>query len=198
MDNIERVRAFIALDISSDIKEKLSNLQKSLKDTDIKIRWVAPENIHITLKFLGNVEGNKISKIKNVLREVVEENEAFIIKFTGIGAFPHLHNPRVIWVGIEEGEAGLKKINQKIEEGLKKIKIKREGKEFQPHLTIGRMKSSFNKKIMIDLINKYKDEKWGEIVAEKITLYKSTLTAKGPVYSPLSVYYLKNIKEENL
>ncbi len=184
------IRAFIAISLTKEIQNKILKIQEQLKESQADVKWVEPENIHLTLKFLGNVEEKKIEEIKEILEKISEEYEKFSMELLKIGAFPKLSNPRVIWISIEKGKEELQKIFLDLEEGLNKIGFKREERGFSAHITIGRVRSPLNRSELLERIKRIDFERM-DLLVGKITLFKSTLTPKGPIYESL---YEANLK----
>lgn len=191
------MRAFIAIDLPKEIKEKLACLQEKLKASGADVKWVTPQNIHLTLKFLGERDEKKINKITEILKSAACAESAFQIRLSCIGAFPKIDSPRVIWVSVDKGDAETKKIAEKLEEEIAKTGIPKEDRPFSSHITIGRMRSNLNKEKLVQDLNNFAGQPATtigglEFTVTKITLFKSTLTPKGPIYEPLSEANLKN------
>ncbi len=187
------MRTFIAIELPQEIKGSLSRLQGELKATGADVKWVAPQNIHLTLKFLGEVDDKKLEKIKEAIDGLAKETSKFQVCITTLGAFPKIDSPRVIWMGIEAGDKETKEIAAVLEERLAEISIPKEDRPFSSHITIGRTRSALNRqKLVEELKNKtgLGGEKL-EFYAGKITLFKSTLTPKGPIYETLKEANLK-------
>ncbi|AAY80629.1 RNA 2',3'-cyclic phosphodiesterase [Sulfolobus acidocaldarius] len=164
--------------------EKINELMQAISRTGADIKLVEPWNIHITLVFIGEVHENKLELIKDGLKRI--SFNKFKVRLHGTGAFPSLGKPRVVWVGIDEGAIELRMIRGSIYKELVNRGIRPdEEKEFSPHLTIGRVRGPRNMQNLIQVINEYQGTDFGEFTVEKFTLYKSTLTQKGPIYEPL-------------
>ena len=183
---MSQFRGFIAVDIDSF--PKLLEFERELKDTGANIKLVEPENVHITLKFLGNTDETLIDTIEKVIKNAVQGVNKFNIKLEGAGVFPNQKYIKVIWLEIKQGEK-LGIIAQKIDEDLHEIGFKREKRKFSAHLTIARVRSIKNKEKLLWVIEKYKDSKFAEFDVNSIKLKKSELTQKGPIYTNL-----KNIR----
>ena len=183
------MRTFIAIELPQKIIGTLSALQNQLKNTQADVKWVAPENIHLTLKFLGEVDEKKIEKIIQALEETAKDNQPFSIRLCALGAFPKINFPRVIWVGIDAGDEKTKNIAFVLEEKLQKLGIPKEKRPFSSHITIGRVRSGINREKLVKeldiLQGKGLLQENLEFLATKITLFKSTLTPKGPIYEIL-------------
>jgi len=181
---LERVRAFIAVDIEGVLSEKLSKLTESLKLTGADVKIVEKENFHITIRFLGNIPVDMIDVIEEVMRKAVRDVKVHKIRLKGVGAFPNPNRPRVIWVGVE-GDELLKEINRVIERELRKMGFKPETKPFTAHVTLARVRSGRKMDELVKWIDEMKDIDLGELEVKSIRLKKSTLTPKGPIYETL-------------
>lgn len=177
-------RTFIAVELPSSLQSKLGQLQEDLRKSNADVSWVKPENIHITLKFLGNITAEKIEELKKALDKIAGSSSSFSLKAKGIGVFPKPSFPRVVWVGIENQEK-LKELALMVEDELSKIGFQKEQREFTAHLTIGRVRSPKNKETLRQLIEKTAFAPEDIIEAKRIILFQSTLTPKGSVYTPL-------------
>jgi len=185
------IRAFIAVEIDQPHKQKLSDLITHFKKSDADIKWVTENQMHLTLKFLGNIEQEKTQEISDILKGIADSSNSFDIQFSGIGAFPNLKRPRIVWIGIEKGSELLKLLNSKIEYGLEKIGFEKEKREYKTHLTLGRVKSLKNIKELTSLIDKTTLGFQDKIKIDKLTLFQSTLTPKGAVYAPLAEHIFR-------
>jgi len=187
------MRTFIAIELPQEIKDFLSRLQGELKASRADVKWVEPKNIHLTLKFLGEIDEKKLEKVSEIMQETVKEKDKFQMRISSLGAFPKIDSPRVIWVGVALGDKEVKAIAEDLEEKISKIGIPREARPFSSHITIGRAKSSLNRQELVqDLKNKADlGGKNLDFYVTKITLFQSTLTPKGPVYEALKEISLK-------
>ncbi len=183
--NEGKIRSFIAVALSEPIVKKIEDLQDKLKETKADVKWVKPDNIHLTLKFLGHISEKEIPKINISLQKIGEAFIPFSVFIEGVGFFPNAESPRVIWLGISKGSELLKEINKKIENDLSKIGFPREERIFNPHLTLGRCRSAKHKDRLSKMVKKG-DFFIGELKVEKLSLYKSILTPLGPVYTLLN------------
>lgn len=185
------IRAFIAVEIDRSLKQKISELISKLKKSDTNIKWVNENQIHFTLKFLGNIEENKVQAISAVLKSITSHSKEFALTLSGIGAFPDMKRPRVIWIGADKGAEELKSLSSKIEIELEKIGFKKEKREFKSHLTLGRVRENRDSDHFLKM------QKWslslGETKINKLILFQSTLTPKGAIYTPLSEYPMHNL-----
>ena len=179
---MSQFRGFIAVDI--DVFSKLLEFEKEIKETGANVKLVEPENVHITLKFLGDTDESRIDEIDKIMKDAVKEIDPFNIQLEGAGVFPNQNYIKVIWIGIKQGEP-IELIERKIDEQLSKIGFKKEKRGFSPHLTIARVKSAKGKDGILHVIEKYRDVQFVDIRVDSIKLKKSDLTPKGPIYTTL-------------
>lgn len=179
------IRSFLAIELPETIRRKIGEVQKELKLSHADVRWVNPENIHLTLKFFGNIDESRIDPIAKSLEGLIQTTSAFSLSIRGMGSFPHFKNPRVIWMGLKEGKEVLVALQEKVDGELKKIGFEPEERDFHPHLTLGRAKSSRGRDELIGRMEKYQEEEFGNIRVERIVLLQSVLKPSGPVYTLL-------------
>ena len=189
------MRAFIAIELPAEIKKYLSGLQEKLKATGAEVKWVKPQNIHLTLKFLGEINQELFFKICEILDRITANSAGYTISLGVIGAFPKITSPRTIWAAIEKGGQQTQRLAAQIEEELAKIGHPKEACPYTCHITIGRRKSPLNLNRLIQELNNLLDSPGAlplEFPVTKIILYKSTLTIGGPIYEVLHEANLKN------
>ena len=179
-----KIRTFIALSISDEAKAAIAQLISNSRDSVTAVRWVKPENMHLTIKFLGVVDEKNLPEIENALTESVKKIEPFHYQLNGTGCFPNCRHPRVLWVGIGESGGSLQHLYENIEERLVKIGLPKEKRNFNPHLTVGRVKDS--RKMLPDL-SPFLSSSIGELKTEvtEVKLIKSILQPSGARYVPL-------------
>lgn len=185
---MSEIRAFLAIDVDDDLKPRINKIIKEFKQIDTKIKYVELANLHLTLKFFGDIDTNGLKLLENAIADVVSEFEPFKINITGCGAFPNTNHIKVIWVGIED-DSILKDLHDRLDKEFARIGFDRDRK-FSTHLTIGRMKSAKNKDKVKSTIEEFDDFEIGEMEVSKISLKKSTLTPRGPIYEDISIFEL--------
>ena len=185
------MRFFIALNIPEEIKEKFALLTKKLKYKTKKISWVKDENFHITLKFLGEVKEEKIPGITEAVSLCVSSVSPFKVLFSGLGAFPAIENPRIIWAGVKDGAAELSSLASAVEDALEKLGFEKENRPFSAHLTLGRVMSVMASGLSFEGL----DSEFGAFNAEKIDLMQSTLGPSGPEYKGIVSFVLGEKKQ---
>lgn len=190
----DTLRTFIAIELPDEIQKKLGDFSNSLKNPQDKISWVSPKNIHLTLKFLGNVPVGDIDSIQNVISDTAKLYTSFEASIKGTGIFPSERSPRVLWIGTDKGKEDIKIIYTDMENRLASIGIPKEERGFTAHLTIGRIKYIKDTKEFAQNISKHKEDLFGNFTVDSISLVKSILTPKGSVYETLYKAALKNDK----
>ncbi len=180
---METIRGFIAVELPVGLKMKLSAMQ-SKAGCNRALRWVRPENIHLTLKFLGKVYNDRVASVSSALEKSFSGTKKFKVKVSGIGAFPGPVNPKVVWAGIDHC-VELSAIFTTLEKVLSEQGFAKEKRGFSPHLTIGRVRDGKMKVQVRDFIDKYQNMDFGSWEVEKITFFKSELTPAGAVYSTI-------------
>jgi 2'-5' RNA ligase len=181
------IRSFIAFDIEEErVIQKLVQAQRELVLTQAHLKIVRPENIHVTIRFLGNISEGIVDKIYEKMKEIAWKPFEFQIQ--GLGVFPHLRYPRVVWAGIRQGAEQLRTIFSRLEPNLRKLGFAPDPKGFSPHITIARVKSGRNKAELAKKILELTEYEFGMVKAHCLRLKQSTLTPNGPVYSTLREY----------
>lgn len=185
------MRTFIAIELSQEIRDTLAQIASRLKYAGADVKWVEKDNIHLTLKFLGEISEEKVKLTAARLDTIAKETKPFEISLKDLGAFPKIDSPRVIWVGLDKGAKESTELAKKIDTALTKLGFQEETRPFAAHLTIGRVRSGLNKTALAEKM-KSNYGLWtvdhGQTVSS-LALYKSTLTPKGPIYSKLHDYH---------
>jgi len=178
------MRTFIAIELPDNIKKEIEQLQAPFKKTGAFVSWVKPANIHVTLKFLGEVPEDKINEVFSATEKALEGAKKFTMSLKGTGVFPNLKRPRVIWIGTGSGEEELSHLAKRIEEEMEKIGFSREKRKFSAHFTIGRVKSPKNIEKLMELVEST-DFHTEDIEVNEVVVMKSQLHPAGAIYTPL-------------
>jgi 2'-5' RNA ligase len=180
----EAIRSFLAFDIEEErVIRRLEEVQGTLANTGADLKLVKPQNIHITVRFLGNTTLPMVDTIYEVMKQI--SFAPFEITLRGLGAFPRLSRPRVIWTGIKKGADELVNVFEQLEPRLRGLGFKPDTKGFSPHLTIARLRSGRNKLQLGEVVRKLGDYDFGAVKAECLRLKKSVLTPRSPIYTTL-------------
>jgi len=183
----ERIRSFIAFDIENEqVLRRIAAAQKLLMETGADLKFVEPQNIHVTMRFLGDISPTMVDKIHDAMKNV--KFMPFTIKLQGLGVFPSVNYPRVVWVAMTEGADQLKNIYSQLEPQIRSLGFAADDHGFSPHLTIARVRSGANKQHLAELVTKKADYEFGTIKADCLRLKKSMLSPKGPTYLTLREY----------
>jgi len=179
------IRSFLAIELPKAFLKRIEEVQGDLKSSRADVRWVSPEKIHLTLKFLGYIEEVRIEPIIKAIEGPIHKTAVFSIALKGMGVFPHLRNPRVIWMGLLDDKGFLAPLKNRLEKDLEGIGFESEARAFQPHLTLGRVNSSRGKDELLNRMEKYQETDFGGFDIEEVILFKSNLRPTGPIYTPL-------------
>lgn len=192
---MERIRAFVAIELPDSAKKSLSALMHRLQpDKHPQVKWVAPDSVHLTLKFLGNIYSDQVPGVTEAIESASWGLNPFEIKLGGLGAFPNPGQPRVIWVSVSGELKRLKRLHRDVDDALSHFGFSKEKRAFTPHLTLGRMRerASSGERSSIGRLLEVTRFGGGDVIEVKaISLIKSTLTPSGAVYSRLSSIELK-------
>ncbi|MGQ4892343.1 MAG: RNA 2',3'-cyclic phosphodiesterase [Candidatus Njordarchaeia archaeon] len=178
------MRVFISIDIETpEILEKINLVAHDLKRSGALIKLVEPENIHATLKFLGEVDPKDIEAIYQKVDESCENFKSFNMTLQGLGAFPNPKYPRVVWIGVSDGAKEAEILANRISRNLESLGFKPEKRPFTPHITIARVKRG--NASLKGIIEKHRDHQFGSFRVTEVRVKKSKLTPQGPIYTTL-------------
>ena len=175
------MRTFVAIKIESgeELLGFINNIHHRLRDE--KIKWVHPDNMHLTLFFLGETEDSQIQSIGTGLREIAENSMQISLMLSGIGVFKNIRDPRVIWIGLKENQY-LVDFHSRIQKFIGDQGFPKDDRPFRPHLTIGRPKRIHNRETLREIIEKNRDRTFQESIVEDIIFYQSIRKERGPEY----------------
>jgi 2'-5' RNA ligase len=183
------MRCFIALDISEEVRHSIVGAIEKVKDLSKSVRWVRPDHVHLTLKFLGETDDAMVLQIQERLSLLCRRHGPFALSVSGTGAFPNLRQPNILWVGIDESEP-LRLLNSDIEQAMAALGYEGERKRFSPHLTVGRVRSRDSLEAVIREWSTFKDTVFGTITVGETLLMMSTLKPGGAEYSKMAGFKL--------
>jgi RNA 2',3'-cyclic 3'-phosphodiesterase len=181
------LRTFIAVEMSPEVRSKAGQLIGRLQGTAAKVTWVKPQAMHLTLKFLGEVDLKEIPALCDAINRAVAEIPPFEIDVQGAGAFPTVGRPRTIWLGIGRGEEEMVLLHEAVERALGDLGYRRENRRFRPHLTLGRVRGDRDLRQLGQLVAQHADFVGGVASIDEVVVFSSELEADGPVHEPLSV-----------
>jgi 2'-5' RNA ligase len=185
----ESARVFLAVSLPIRIIEEVGQLQSKLREAaagaKMKVRWVPPPNMHVTLKFLGEIPEEAVQAIRDELGSRLAERAPVHLEVREVGAFPNASRPRVLWVGVESANKALEHLAGEIDGCLEELGFPREKRPFHPHLTLGRVKHG-----AANVLEEHKELSFGECTIHEVVLYKSTLRRSGAEYTALARFPL--------
>lgn len=189
------MRCFVAIDVTEEVRFSISGAIEQMRGLSKGVRWVPPDHVHLTLKFLGEADNAVLLRIQERLQLLCSRHTQFNLTVRGAGGFPNLRRPNVLWVGIDEsGPLGL--LNRDIEQAMAELGFEREEKRFSPHLTVGRVKSMDGLEAVIREWITFKDAVFGTITVGETLLMKSILKPGGAEYSKIAGFKLGQRKTE--
>lgn len=193
---MEQIRAFVAIELPGSVRRELGRIQGSLKGKGVAdhVRWVKPEGIHLTLKFLGNVPASTITEIVHAVTQGSEGVKPFAIRFAGLGCFPSSSRPSVIWVGVEGDTGTLARLQTAVEDRLSVLGYPKEKRSYTPHLTLGRVArdlAASERRHLGDMIAEQNVGSLGEMQVCDVCLIRSELSPSGARYTRLAAATLE-------
>ena len=185
------MREFLAIEIENHLKDNIQKIQDTIKDTNsCKINYVKTENIHLTLKFFGEINERKEKQIIKIVEKTINDYKHYTIKLAKIGAFPNIKRPRVIWTGIKDKHNVTINLIKELDNEFNKIGFKKE-RDYVPHITIGRVKEIHNKELLNETLKELKNEYVGKLEIKSLSLKESQLTPNGPIYTTKKEFKLR-------
>ena len=187
----DTIRTFIAIKLPDHVQTRLREVQEQLKEYKIKITWSRPENIHLTLKFLGDIKPEMATSVGRVMEEAAKDFRPMTLCSQAVGFFPNVKRPRVIWTGISGQTDALGQLCEKLDLGLSGLGFQKEARNFTGHLTLGRVKGGGTPDLFIEIMKKFQDMSTEAFTVDSVNLYKSKLMPSGPIYTKLLSVPLK-------
>lgn len=192
---MEKIRAFIAIELSEQVKEALTKLQGRLKsDSRAPVRWTDQKGTHLTLQFLGNVDAGMTGQITAAMEAAADGIHPFHLEVSGLGVFPNTSRVRVVWVGLKGDLQILEQLQKRIEVALSPLGFKPEARPFTPHLTLGRVREEARpdeRRNLGQLIAGMKDSIDSPLDVGSVHLFRSQLRPAGPIYTRIASVELK-------
>ena len=181
------MRAFVAVDLPAHVRDALAVLQQDLARSNADVKWVEPPNLHVTLKFLGEITDDERRAVEALLQRVAGETPPFTLTLEELGAFPSIAAPRVLWVGILEGREPVVRMAEAIEQGGSAIPLPREERPFAAHVTLGRVRSPRHRQSLVRALQSIQWQPPASWRSASLTFYQSILGAEGPTYRALAI-----------
>lgn len=182
----QRIRTFVAIEVSSGVRDCAADLIGELHRAQVDVKWVDPANMHLTLKFLGDVDARGVYEVCRAVQNAAAPLAPFDLQISGAGAFPNVRRPRTLWVGASEGEPALAALAEGVESELHKLGFRRESRRFHAHLTVGRVRHAGPAMDdLSQLLTDYADFDLGRTHVGEVVVFSSTLDRSGPIYERL-------------
>jgi len=179
------IRSFLAIELPDNVRAFLTKVSTDLKRAGGDVKWVRVESIHLTLKFLGNVRSEVLRGLEAEISTVLFNQKPFVLHVSGLGAFPHLRNPRVVWAGLRDASNSLVPMVARLEERLELVGFPKEKRPFSPHLTLGRFRSSRENQELIETLRLGMEVAGPSFTANHAVLFRSVLKPSGAEYTAL-------------
>lgn len=180
-------RLFTAVDLSESVRKRALEFIEQLRPAASGVKWMDESQLHITLKFLGEVAEEHVPEIRDVMTTAARSIEPFEIEVAGAGSFPTLKRPNTLWLGVRQGSDLLDRLFRAIQRPLVKLRFPREERRFTPHLTLGRLKHGLRASAgLADTLQDFSDYSAGTSLINEVVLYESQLLPDGPIYRPLA------------
>jgi len=189
---VDKIRIFIAVPIPDEVRQVVGEVEDDLRQAGADVKWVAPGNVHITLKFLGNILVDSVDVLLRALADGLRDARSFEVMIAGTGTFPHGRRaPRVVWIGMEEGKERLAEIAGSVEEICFRLGYEKEDRPFRPHLTIGRVRRGSGNLARLGERVEEVEFKPLKLEVNRVNLVRSKLSPRGPAYTVLESFTLK-------
>ncbi len=185
------IRTFIAIQLDDDVHRAVVRLIEQMRQSDDSIKWVPTDNLHLTLKFLGDVDNTEVHQVCQVIRDVCDAHEPFGLHFRGTGGFPELNRARVLYAGIDDASGALTEIVTRLEEDYAELGFKREPRDYTPHLTLGRCKGGRQlSDAVLQRMTDAAETSFGRMTVNSMCVYASFLDKGGPTYQVMDTVEL--------
>jgi 2'-5' RNA ligase len=184
----QRIRTFIAVDTDAAIRKAAQGLIDQLRQSGADVRWVEPEKLHLTVKFLGDVKADEIAEVCGAVEKAVADVTPFPLELRGAGAFPNVHRPQTIWLGAGEGDDRMAEVAERIDTVLEPFRFRRETRRYRTHLTLGRLRREGGGAGLAELgrlLEQLADYEAGRMPVEELVVFSSELTRSGPIYEAM-------------
>ena len=186
-----QLRTFIAVSLPSPVLAGIEKWIRTLQQDLPDVRWVEAQNLHVTLKFLGDTPLNDLPRLIQSVTQCVRRMDSFDMTLQGIGVFPNGESPKIIWIGCREGSEELMQLAESISESLFPLGYPREARRFSPHLTLGRIKKPVQEVPVMPILDAYRDCLLGSCSVSEVQIFSSELTRRGTVYDELAAVLLR-------
>jgi 2'-5' RNA ligase len=183
---VARVRTFVAVDLNAAVRRQAQLLIHELAARTTAVKWVSAEQLHVTVKFLGDVDDTELYEVCRAVDRAVSKLKPFEVICRGVGAFPHAHRPRTLWLGLEDPAHRMAQLQQQVEAEFASLGFPRDVRPFHAHVTIGRVEVRHRRwGQLTDELDQYAERELGSFPVNQCTVYTSELTPTGPIYTAI-------------
>ena len=186
------IRAFIALTPPATLQQTIAEVREVFQHLNLPWRWVAPECIHLTLKFLGHVPAEHVTTLAYAMEHAAQGQTAFTLRATSLGCFPHTSRPRVLWVGLDDPDQALGSLKARLTAALIPLGFSQEDRPFHPHLTLARAQNVGRSSQLLPILQAYQNRHFGEFTVTQLHLFQSELQRGGALYTILRSVILQS------
>jgi 2'-5' RNA ligase len=176
-------RTFIGVELSDAVRRRAADLQEQMRAAGARLRWVRPQNLHFTLRFLGEIPAAQVARAVVATREALRMGAPFVVTLAGLGAFPSFERPQVVWIGTSEGAGDLEQLAQRIDDALGRERFVPDARRFRPHLTLGRTRDDRQWGELVRALHRFQHVELGRERIEAVAVMESVLTTEGPIYT---------------
>lgn len=186
----QAIRSFVAIELPDPLQQALGQLQDRIRATGLSAKWSRPENIHLTLKFLGDINPESVAEIGAAMAGAADTVSAMTLYAKSVGVFPSVKRPRVLWTGVAGETEALGRLQKHLEDRFAALGFEKEKRRFAGHFTLARFKGGVDADAVVDVMQQFGDFITDAFVADAIHLFQSRLTPQGPIYSKLKSFPL--------
>ena len=187
---MKKIRTFVAVPTSSTLQKRAAYLIDRLRCSDANVNWMKPDNLHLTIKFIGDVPNTEVSQVCQAVGTAVGSHGPFAVSYEGMGAFPNCERPKVIWLGVTQGSERLMQLHASVDNSLCDLGILPERRPYQPHLTVGRLRRPVPSPQLGELMAQYEEFSAGTVVVKELLVMASFLGRGGPTYDVMARFPL--------
>jgi len=185
------MRTFIAIGIDDAVRSRLAALQDDLRAASPRLRWTHPEQMHLTLKFLGDTDDEQVALIRDKLASLATVTTPFSLNIDETGVFPPSGAPRVVWVGVKDTAGDLRRCRDSVEQAIAPLGFPAEDRPFHPHLTLARCRDPRDGRAIREALQQNTGFDAGVTTVRQLVFFQSILVARGPIYTAISTHDLR-------
>ncbi len=180
-----KIRTFLAIEADS-LQAEVVQLVRHFQGCGRDVKWVRPDQLHLTLKFFGDIQAEDVYPISQAMTRVAAEHAPFALELSGLGAFPHSHKPRTLWVGVSVGAAEIESLHDDLDRAFQALGYPLDARRFRGHFTLGRVRGTVADPQLVRQLSELATYDVGTVPVEEMILFSSQLEPTGPIYSPLT------------